>query len=296
MCSPLRVWRRCRHCTAESDRVACRERRPDSRQEAIYRSGRFVEAFPVKHVTAVDSLGAQLVAEKIGKGLFHRRLYDAGLLGHDEQSRARMGDGGQLRAEFTPACDHRRPMEPESKPAILPFNEVLGHIFDDGGVDGIAEAVVAANGGLLHRSVTSVRYRFRGPLVGGVGRKRERWVEHDEACDPVGMHGDESEADHTAVGVPDHINRGQIVGVERVDEIGDVLADVPRPVAERPSVAPQIDRDGLSLRPPLLGEPTEAPPVGGDPVDGEDGRTRWRAELVNMEKCHTGTVVRDQSR
>ncbi len=81
------------------------------------------------------------------------------------------------------------------------------------------------------------------------------------------------------------------MGIERVDQIGDVLPDVPRPVAERPPVAPQIDSDGVSLGPRLLGEPTESLPVGGDPVDGEDRRAGWRAELVNMEKSHTGTVA-----
>jgi hypothetical protein len=47
----------------------------------------------------------------------------------------------------------------------------------------------------------------------------------------------------------------------------------------------------MSFRPRLLGEATEAPPVGGDSVDGKKRRAGWRAELVNMEKSHMRTAV-----
>ena len=57
--------------------------------------------------------------------------------------------------------------------------------------------------------------------------------------------------------------------IERVDQVGDVLADRPRSFEGRAAVPAQVDGERATLGPCLLGKAAEASAMGGDAVHGE---------------------------
>jgi hypothetical protein len=83
--------------------------------------------------------------------------------------------------------------------------------------------------------------------------------------------------------VADDVRAVDALGVERLEQIGDVALDVPGPVPGRAAVTAQVDRDPAPLGKGLLREAPIALAVRRDAVDRQRGCTVRRAVVMKIE-------------
>ena len=163
----------------------------------------------------------------------------------------------------------------------------------------VALDVLGGVGDRLRRpAVEALRERLlgRGParvvdhVVGELGQPRarqlDRRIQQRDARDALGRRREQVQRDHAAVGVPDHLDALDALGVQRLEQVGDVLLDRPGPVPGRAPVAAQVDRQPAALGERLLRQAAVALAVGRDAVDRERGRAVGRAVVMKIEDSH----------
>ena len=139
---------------------------------------------------------------------------------------------------------------------------------------------------LLGRRPAGVVDHVVGELRQPFARQLDRRVEQRDARDALGRRGEQVQRDHAAVGVADHLDAIDALGIERLEQVGDVALDGPGAVPGRAAVAAQVDREPAALGERLLRQPAVALAMGRDAVDRERGRAVGRAEVVEIEDSH----------
>jgi hypothetical protein len=84
----------------------------------------------------------------------------------------------------------------------------------------------------------------------------------------------------------EHLDALDALGVERLEQVGDMLLDGPGAVPGGAAVAAQVDREPAALRERLLRQPAVALSVGGHAVHGQRRRSVGRSIVMKVENGH----------
>ncbi len=262
-------------------------RRSVTTQEAAQCRGRLVEGVPVDHVPAVELDRREAIAEVASERGAQFRPHDLLLLRDDQQARPLCVRERHGRARhLAPARDRGSAVEAHPVAAVRRLVEVPLDILG-GIVDRLRRATLDA---LRERLVGRRPPRVVDHVVGQLGEPRarqlDRRIQQRDASDALGRRREQVQRDHPAVGVPDHLDALHALGIERLEQVGDVLLDRPGPVPGRAPVPAQVDRQPAALRECLLREAAVALAVGRDAVDRERGSAVGRTVVMKIEDSH----------
>ena len=133
---------------------------------------------------------------------------------------------------------------------------------------------------LLERDVGAVATRVLGGRDPELGRQEDCRVEQHEPLDAVRRRSSGLVGDTSAERVAEP---GSRAGGRGVENVGDVLLEVPGRLPRRARVAAQVERDDAEAIGQAFGQPLEVPAVAGDAVQADERRQARIAPLVAGE-------------
>ena len=140
--------------------------------------------------------------------------------------------------------------------------------------------LVAAVDPLLERDIRAVAARVLGGRDAELGRQQDRRIEQHEPLDAVRRRSSRLVGDASAERVAEPGSRAWRRGVE---DVGDVLLEVPRRLPRRARVPAQVERDDVEAVGQALCQLLEVPAVTGDAVQTDERRQARVAPLVAGE-------------